>query len=161
ENAMKAAGAAANGVVFPVRTATVWGGDAAGMANVRAISRVSDQAGTAYRPVHYLAGVCAAMLMVEAMDTAAANNGTVDGVRIRDGFYARQNWVPAGFEGVCEPSNFTAEDHRGTLTVGLYRAVVSGDTTQGSVDELMRAGTMRLDRVTSITLDRRRDWLGW
>jgi branched-chain amino acid transport system substrate-binding protein len=161
ENAMKAAGAAANGVVFPVRTATVWGGDAAGMANVRAISRVSDQAGTAYRPVHYLAGVCAAMLMVEAMDTAAANNGTVDGVRIRDGFYARQNWVPAGFEGVCEPSNFTAEDHRGTLTVGLYRAMVSGDTTQGSVDELMRAGTMRLDRVTSITLDRRRDWLGW
>lgn len=161
ENAMKAAGAAANGVVFPVRTATVWGGDAPGMVNVRAISRLSDTAGTAYRPVHYLAGVCAAMLMVEAMDTAAANNGTVDGPRIRDGFYARQNWVPAGFEGVCEPSNFTAEDHRGTLTVGLYRAVVSGDTTQGSVDELMRAGTMRLDRVTSITLDRRRDWLGW
>ncbi|TCH99995.1 branched-chain amino acid ABC transporter substrate-binding protein [Roseococcus sp. SYP-B2431] len=161
ENAMKAAGAAANGVVFPVRTATVWGGEAPGMANVRAISRLSDQAGTAYRPVHYLAGVCAAMLMVEAMDTAAANNGAVNGPRIRDGFYARQNWVPAGFEGVCEPSNFTAEDHRGTLTVGLYRAVVSGDTTQGSVDELMRAGTMRLDRVTSITLDRRRDWLGW
>jgi branched-chain amino acid transport system substrate-binding protein len=161
ENAMKAAGAAANGVVFPVRTATVWGGDAPGMANVRAISRMSDQAGTAYRPVHYLAGVCAAMLMVEAMDTAAANNGAVDGPRIRDGFYARQNWVPTGFEGVCAPSNFTAEDHRGTLAVGLYRAVVSGDTTQGSVDDLMRAGTMRLEQVTTINLDRRRDWLGW
>lgn len=160
ENAMKAAGAAADGVVFPVRTAAVWGAEAPGMAQLRAISRMSDQAGNAYRPVHYLAGVCAAMLMVEAMETAA-ERGQVNGVSIRDGFYTRQNWVPTGFEGVCEPSNFTAEDHRGTLTVGLYRAVVGGDATQASVDDLMRAGTMRLDRVTSITLDRRRDWLGW
>ena len=161
ENAMKAAGAAANGVVFPVRTASVWGADVAGRANLQAISRMSDQGGNAYRPVHYLAGVCAAMLMVEAMETAAANGGAIDGVRIRDGFYARQNWVPDGFGGVCAPSNFTNQDHRGTLAVGLYRAVVSGDTTGPSVEELMRAGTMRLEQVTTINLDRRADWLGW
>lgn len=161
ENAMKAAGAAANGVVFPVRTASVWGAETPATANLRAISRMSDQAGNAYRPVHYLAGVCAAMLMVEAMETAAANNGAIDGVRIRDGFYARRDWVPEGFGGVCAPSNFTNQDHRGTLAVGLYRAVVTGDTTGPSVEELMRAGTMKLEQVTTINLDRRADWLGW
>ena len=34
------------------------------------------------------------MLMVEAMETAAANGGQVTGERIRDGFYARKDWVP-------------------------------------------------------------------
>jgi branched-chain amino acid transport system substrate-binding protein len=161
ENAMKAAGEAANGVVFPVRTGAVWGGNAPGMNTVREISRVSDQAGNAYRPVHYISGVCAAMLMVEAMEHAAANGGQVTGERIREGFYARQNWVPRGFDGVCNPSNFAPDDHRGTLRVALYRARVAGNTAQGSVAELMQAGTMRLEAVTTIELERRRDWLGW
>lgn len=161
ENAMKAAGTAANGVVFPVRTAVTWSGQAPGMEAIRAISRVSDAAGNAYRPVHYLSGACAAMLMVEAMETAAANNGQVTGERIRNGFYARTDWVPRGFDGVCVPSTFTAEDHRGTMRVALFRAVVGGDTAQGSVAELMTAGTMRLEPVATINLDRRRDWLGW
>lgn len=161
ENAMKAAGEAANGVVFPVRTGAVWGGSAPGMNTIREISRVSDASGNAYRPVHYLSGVCAAMLMVEAMESAAANGGQVTGERIREGFYARQNWVPRGFDGVCNPSNFTPDDHRGTLRVALYRARVSGNTAQGSVAELMQAGTMRLEQVTTVELDRRRDWLGW
>lgn len=159
ENAMKAAGAAANGVVFPVRTATVWGGDAPGMATVRAISAISDA--NAYRPVHYVAGVCSAMLMAEAMEHAGQNGGAVTGERIREGFYARRNWVPRGFEGVCNPSNFAPDDHRGTLRVALYRARVTGDTSQGSVAELMRAGTMKLEAVDTIELPRRREWLGW
>ncbi len=161
ENAMKAAGAAANGVVFPVRTAAVWGQQAPGMATFQEISRISDPAGNTYRPVHYLAGICSALLMTEAMETAAQGGGEVTGPRIRDGFYARQDWVPRGTEGVCNPSTFTAEDHRGTLRVALYRAVVSGDTSQGSVAELMRAGTMKLEPAATIELPRRRDWLGW
>lgn len=161
ENAMKAAGAAADGVVFPVRTSAVWGGTGAGMDTVRAISRVSDPSGNAYRPVHYLAGACAAMLMVEAMETAAANGGQVTGERIRDGFYARRDWVPNGFQGVCTPSTFTATDHRGTMRVALYRARVTGNTAQGSVQELMAAGTMSLQPVATIDLPRRADWLGW
>jgi len=161
ENAMKTAGVAANGVVFPVRTAVVWGQEAPGMTNVQAISRMSDTAGTAYRPVHYVAGVCSAMLMVEAMEHAAQNNGAVNGERIREGFYARRNWVPRGMEGVCNPSNFAPDDHRGTLRVGLYRARVTGDTSQGSVAELMRAGTMQVQSVATIELDRKREWLGW
>jgi branched-chain amino acid transport system substrate-binding protein len=160
ENAMKAAGSAANGVVFPVRTGVVWGQQAPGMATIQQISRISDPSGNAYRPVHYLAGACAAMLMVEAMDTAASG-GEITGERIRNGFYARQDWVPAGLDGVCNPSTFTAEDHRGTLRVGLYRAVVSGDTSQGSVADLMRAGTMKLEPVTVVELPRTRETLGW
>lgn len=132
-----------------------------GLATVREISRTGASPQTEYRPVHYLAGVCSAMLMVEAMEWAHANGGQVTGERIRDGFYARRDWVPKGFEGVCNPSTFTNEDHRGQMTVSLYRAVVTGDTTQGSVAELMRNGTMRLERVTDITLERRQDWLGW
>jgi branched-chain amino acid transport system substrate-binding protein len=161
ENAMKAAGTAANGVVFPVRTGAVWGQQAPGMATMQAISRTSDAAGTAYRPVHYLAGVCAALLMVEAMETAAANGGAVDGPRIRDGFYARRDWVPAGAAGVCNPSNFTAQDHRGTMRVALYRSVVTGNTAQGTVGELMAAGTMKIEPVSVVELQRRDDWLGW
>jgi branched-chain amino acid transport system substrate-binding protein len=162
ENAMKAAGTAANGVVFPVRTGAVWGGQGApGMETIGQISRVSDQAGTAYRPVHYLAGACAAMLMVEAMETAAQGGGQITGERIRDGFYARKDWVPQGFAGVCNPSTFTAEDHRGTMRVSLYRAHVSGDTSGGSVAELMRGGTMRLEPIGTVELERKREWLGW
>jgi branched-chain amino acid transport system substrate-binding protein len=161
ENAMKAAGAAANGVIFPVRTAAVWGQQAPGMESIRQISRISDAAGTAYRPVHYLAGACAAMLMVEAMESAAANGGQITGERIRDGFYVRKNWVPNGFAGVCNPSTFTPDDHRGTLRVALYRAIVTGDTSGGSVQELMAAGTMKLELVTTVELERKRETLGW
>src|SRR5215218_2024733 len=156
EDAMKAAGAAANGVVFPVRTAAVWGQEAPGMETMRQISRVSDPQGQAYRSVHYLAGSCAAMLMVEAMETAAANGGQVTGERIRDGFYARKDWVPKGFEGVCVPSTFSAQDHRGQLNVALYRSRVAGDTSQGSVQDLVAAGTIKLEPVATVDLERKR-----
>ncbi len=161
ENSMKAAGTAANGVVFPVRTAVVWGAPGPAMATMQAISQGGATSGATYRPVHYLAGACAAMLLVEAMDTAAANNGEITGERIRNGFYARQDWVPAGFAGLCQPSTFTAEDHRGTMRVSLYRAVVGGDTSQGSVADLMRAGTMKLEPVATVELERKRELLGW
>jgi branched-chain amino acid transport system substrate-binding protein len=161
ENAMKAAGTAANGIVIPVRTGSMWGANVPGMETLRAISRTSDATGNVYRPLSYLAGACGAMLMIEAMEHAAANGGAVTGERIRDGFYARPNWVPRGFEGVCSPSTFTPNDHRGMLSMSLYRTVVTGDTTAGTVDQLMANGTMKLEKITDVTLPRRADWLGW
>jgi branched-chain amino acid transport system substrate-binding protein len=161
ENAMRAAGTAANGVVFPVRTSVIWGQDAPGMETIRQIARQSDPSGAAYRPVHYLTGVCSALLMVEAMETAAANGGDVTGQRVRDGFYARQAWAPRGTEGVCVPVTYTPEDHRPTMHVALYRAVVGGDTSQAPVTALIRAGTMRIEPVAIVELERRREWLGW
>src|SRR4029079_10014865 len=75
ENVAKAAGAAADGVVFPLRTAVAWGGSAPGMKTVADISKMSDAAGTAYRPVHYIAGVCTALYMKAAVEWAAKHGG--------------------------------------------------------------------------------------
>ncbi len=159
ENAAKAAGAAANGVVFPLRTAVAWGGNAPGMKTLMEISKMSDAAGTAYRPVHYIAGVCTALYMKEAVEWAAKNGGAV-GPNVLKGFYQKANWVPAGMEGVCNPSTWTDKDHRGTLKVDIYRMKVSGDTG-APVADLVKNGTVKLEKVKTIDLPRKAEWLGW
>lgn len=159
ENAAKAAGSAADGVVFPVRTGVIWGGEAAGMATVAAISKMSDAGGGAYRPVHYLAGICSAFYMKEAMDWAA-QQGEVEGPSVREGMYHKQGWVPAGLDGVCLPSTWTESDHRGLMTVNIYRSRVGGPTG-APLGELVQAGTIKLEKVTSIELERKPEWLGW
>jgi branched-chain amino acid transport system substrate-binding protein len=159
ENAMKAAGTAANGVVFPVRTATIWGDDAPGMKLVQDISAMSDSSGTAYRPVHYISGVCSVYFMKEAMEWAG-KNGDIDGPTIRQGMYQKKDWVPAGLDGVCVPSTWTPQDHRGTTTVNLYRASVNGDTG-GNVGDLVEAGTIKLEKVATVDVPRKPEWLGW
>src|SRR6201985_3003365 len=50
ENAAKTAGDAADGVVFPLRTAVAWGQDAPGMKTIKEISAMSDPTGKVYRP---------------------------------------------------------------------------------------------------------------
>ena len=74
ENAMKAAGTAANGVVFPVRTGAVWGGagraghgDGAGRSAACRTRPAPPTARCTTSPAS-----ARAMLMVEAMETAAA-----------------------------------------------------------------------------------------
>ncbi|MGQ9365817.1 ABC transporter substrate-binding protein [Azospirillum sp. A39] len=159
ENAMKAAGKAADGVIFPVRTAAIWGGDAPGMKTVQEISKISDPSGQAYRPVHYVSGICSAFYMKEAMDWAAKNGG-VDGPTIKKGMYQKKDWVPAGLEGVCVPSTWTEKDHRGMLSVNLYKAKVTGPTGD-SVADLMKSGSIGLEKVATIDLPRKAEWLGW
>ncbi|MBI5110898.1 ABC transporter substrate-binding protein [Rhodoplanes serenus] len=159
ENAARAAGDAANGVVFPLRTAVAWGGDAPGMATLKEISKQSDPSGEAYRPVHYLAGVCSAMVLKEAMAWAAANGG-VTGPNVKQGFYQKKDWVPAGMEGVCVPSTWTADDHRPTTSVALYRSKVSGPT-DAALPDLVKNGTVSLEKVTTVDLPRKPDWMGW
>jgi branched-chain amino acid transport system substrate-binding protein len=158
ENAAKAAGEAANGVVFPVRTGIVWNGDAPGMATLKAISAISGDA-NAYRPVHYLAGVCSAMYMVEAMNWAAKNGG-VNGPNVQKGMYQKKDWVPAGMEGVCLPSTWTAEDHRGLMDVNIYRMNVSG-ATDAPVADLVKNGAIKIEKVKTVKLERKPDTLGW
>jgi branched-chain amino acid transport system substrate-binding protein len=159
ENAMKAAGAAASGVVFPVRTASTWGGDVPGMKTLRAVSNMTDPTGAVYRPVHYAAGVCSAFYMKEAMEWATANGG-VTGPNIRAGMYQKKNWVPAGLEGVCVPSAWADNDHRGTTTVNLYRAGVKGDTG-GAVADLIKSGAIKLEKIATVDVPRKAEWLGW
>ena len=159
ENAMKAAGSAANGVVFPLRTATIWNTKAPGMALMREISKISDPSGTAYRPLHYLAGACSTLYMTEAMEWAASHGG-VTGANIKTGMYARQNWVPAGADGVCKPSTWSASDHRGLLEVDLYRAEITG-ATEGPLTDLIANGVVRMSKVSTVNLPRKKEWLGW
>ena len=159
ENAAKAAGDAADGVVFPLRTAVGWGGNAPGMKTVVEISKMSDPTGKVYRPVHYVAAVCTALYMKEAIEWASKNGG-VNGPNVQKGFYQKKNWVPAGMEGVCVPSTWTDKDHRPTMTVDLYRAKVSG-STEGDLNDLMAKGTIKLEKVKTIELPRKAEWLGW
>ena len=159
ENAAKAASATADGVVFPLRTAVAWGGDAPGMKTMMEISKMSDAAGTTYRPVHYLAGVCTAMYMKEAVEWAAKNGGAV-GENVKKAFYQKKDWVPAGMEGVCNPSTWTETDHRPTLKVDIYRMKVSG-ATDAPVGDLVKAGGIKLEKVKTVDLPRKADWLGW
>jgi len=159
ENAAKAAGDAADGVVFPLRTAIAWGGDAPGMKTALEISKMSDASGTTYRSVHYLAGVCAALYLREAMEWAAANGG-MTGPNVKRGFYQKKDWVPAGMEGVCMPATWTETDHRSTLVVNLYRVKVTG-ATEAPLNDLMKNGTIRLEKLATVDLPRKPEWQGW
>ena len=159
ENAAKAAGDAADGVVFPLRTAVAWGGNAPGMKTVMEISKMSDPTGKVYRPVHYVAAVCTALYMKEAIEWASKNGG-VTGENVAKGFYQKKDWVPAGMEGVCVPSTWTDKDHRPTMKVDLYRSKVSG-STEGDLNDLMAKGTIKLEKVKTIDLPRKAEWLGW
>jgi branched-chain amino acid transport system substrate-binding protein len=159
ENAAKAAGDAANGVVFPVRTAVAWGVDAPGMKTVMEISKMSDPSGTTYRPVHYVAAVCTALYMKEAVEWAAKNGGAT-GPNVVKGFYHKKDWVPADMDGVCNPATWTETDHRPTTRVEIYRMKVAG-ATDAPLNDLVRNGTIKLEKVKTIDLPRKPEWLGW
>ncbi|WP_457488055.1 ABC transporter substrate-binding protein [Tardiphaga sp. P5_C10] len=159
ENAAKAAGDAADGVIFPLRTAVSWGGNAPGMKTIMEISKISDPSGKIYRPVHYVAAVCTSLYMKEALDWAAKNGGAT-GENVAKGFYQKKDWVPAGMEGVCNPSTWTDKDHRPTTKVDLYRSKVSGPT-DGDLNDLMAKGTIKLEKVKTVELPRKPEWHGW
>ena len=147
EAGLKASGEAANGMVWVVAAAT-WHDDTPGMALVREISKVSDPSGKEDRPVHYMRGICSTYYMKEAMDIAATMPGGVTGPNIKASMYKKSNWVPAGLEGVCLPSSWKADDHRGSTQVMVYQADVKG-------------GAISMHKVHSVELPRRPEWLGW
>ena len=137
--------AEAQNLIFPTST-PFYGADVPGMALVKTIlENGGGQVGD--RPTHhYLRGVCAAYYMKEAMEWAKANGG-ITGKGIRDGMYQKSEWVPEGLEGVCLPSTWTPEDHRGLMTV----AINSGSMTDGKA---------KIEEIAEIDLPRRDDWLG-
>src|SRR5580693_8229528 len=135
------------------------GVDVPGMKTVMEISKMSDPTGNVYRPVHYIAGVCTALYMKEAIDWAVKNGGP-SGDNVAKGFYQKADWVPAGMEGVCNPSTWTDKDHRGTLKVDLYRSKISGPT-DGDLNDLIKKGTIKLEKVKTVELPRKPEWFGW
>ncbi|MGE4280791.1 MAG: ABC transporter substrate-binding protein [Magnetospirillum sp.] len=147
ESGLKASGEAANGIVWVVGAAT-WNDDVPGMKLVREISKAADPEGKEERPVHYTRGICSAYYMKEAMDIAATMPGGVTGPNVKAAMYKKANWVPAGLEGVCLPSTWKADDHRGSTQVLVYQAEVKGDK-------------FTMHKVHSVELPRRPEWLGW
>lgn len=146
EAALKDAGDAANGVVF-VGGAADWKSEAPGMKTVREVSRMSDPSGAAYRPLHYLRGVCSVFYMRDAM-AAAAKAGGITGPAIKKAMESMKNHVPADLQGVCLPSTWTSEDHRGTSRVIIYEASAKG-------------ATQSVRRLAEVDIPRKPEWLGW
>jgi branched-chain amino acid transport system substrate-binding protein len=146
EEAAKQAGDAGNGVIWVVSVAR-WGSDVPGMKLVREVSEMSDPSGKEYRSAHYIRGVCSAFLMRDAM-AAADKAGGITGANIKKGFEDMRDHVPAGLDGVCLPTTYTPNDHRGTTTVMLYRNEYN-------------FGNVTAQKVYQTTIPLRPDWLGW
>lgn len=157
ENVMKAAGTGADGVVW-VMGAAKWGDDVPGMYTVQEVSKMSDPSGQTYRPVHYIRGVCTLFYIREAIAWADRHGG-LSGANIRQGMYQHQDWVPEGLEGVCPPATWTPEDHRGVTRVLVYRSHITGPT-DAEVPELIDKGIIQMEKVYSVDIPRRPEWLG-
>ncbi len=97
--------------------------------------------------------------MKEAIEWAAKNGGAT-GENVRNGFYQKKDWVPVGMEGVCNPSTWTDKDHRPTMKVDLYRSKVTG-STDGDINDVMKKGVIKLEKVKTIELPRKAELLGW
>jgi len=146
ENSIKATGAAGDGIAWVVGAAT-WKDDAPGMKTLREVSKMSDPSGKKSRMLHYIRGVCGTFLMKEAMLKADAM-GAITGENIKKGFESMRNFVPAGLEGVCSPSTWTAEDHRGMNLVNVYTSKYNG-------------GDFKMTKLATVEVPRRPEWLGW
>lgn len=146
ENSIKATGDAGDGIVWVVGAAT-WKDKVPGMKTVRAISKMSDPSGKKPRMLHYIRGVCGTFFMKEAMIKAEAMGG-ITGENIKKGFEQMRDFVPAGLEGVCLPSTWTAKDHRGTTLINVYTSKYNG-------------GDFQMNKLATIKVPRRMEWLGW
>ncbi|MGF1640867.1 MAG: ABC transporter substrate-binding protein [Rhodospirillales bacterium] len=159
ENVMKAAGKAADGVVW-VMGAASWNDDLPGMKLVHEIAKTGDP-NVGYWTVHYIRGICSFFFMKEAMEWADRNGG-VTGANIKKGMYQIKDWVPAGLEGVCPPGTWTAEDHRGFTRVLVYRGNVKADAEAAAdIAKLMADGTIGMEEVYEAEIPRKPEWLGW
>jgi branched-chain amino acid transport system substrate-binding protein len=159
ENVMKAAGSAADGVVW-VMGAAKWADDVPGMKLVQEVSQMSDPEGTKYRAVHYIRGVCSMFFMKEAMEWADAHGG-IAGPNIKQAMYQKKDWVPAGLEGVCPPGSWSAQDHRGFTQAFVYRGRVTGATEGEEIPGLIKTGAIAMEKMYEANIPRKAEWLGW
>lgn len=132
--------------IFP-SASPFWGSSEPGMELVEAIYEQGGVDKSEPPTHHYMRGICSVYYMAEAMKWAKANGG-ITGENVRNGMYQKKNWVPEGLEGVCLPSTWTPEDHRGTTVVSV---------NMGSAKD----GEALITRVSEVTLPRRDDWIGY
>lgn len=159
EPGLKAAGKAANGIVWVVGQAQ-WGADVPGMATFRAISNMSDPSGKTYRPLPYVRGACQVLYLAEAM-RIADKAGKLNGEGIKAALEGLKDFVPVKADGMCPAVTWTATDHRSVDTVGLMRARVTGETDQGEYTDLIASGAIKLEKIADIKVPRKPEWLGY
>ncbi|GAB4347842.1 MAG: ABC transporter substrate-binding protein [Oricola sp.] len=136
----------AQNYIFP-SASPFWGAEAPGMELVRKIYEEGSSDKSEKPTHHYIRGICSAYYMMEAMKWAKENGG-ITGENIKQGMYAKSDWVPEGLEGVCEPSTWTPEDHRGTTRVAINR----GSAVNGKAV---------IEQIATVDLPRRDDWIGY
>ncbi len=159
ETVIKASGKAADGIVFAVRTSSVWGDENKAMELIKNVSSMSGKR-EEYRSVHYISAVCSMFYIAEAMKEAM-KEGKLNGEGIRNAMYKKKNWVPEGLEGICLPSNWKNDDHRGLMEVPIYMVKVNGPTDKKDVDKLMKEKIIQLVKEDQVTLPRRPEWRGY
>jgi branched-chain amino acid transport system substrate-binding protein len=159
ENVMKAAGKAADGVVWVMGSAS-WNADAPGIGLVHQIARNADP-NTTYQSPHYVRGICSFYFMKEAMEWADKNGG-ITGENVKKGMYQKKDWTPAGLEGVCPKGTWTADDHRGFSQVLVYQGIVKADAAaDADIAKLIADGTIGMRQVFDVTIPRKPEWFGW
>lgn len=146
EGSIEATGAPGDGVAWVVG-APSWKDDTPGMKTLREISKMSDPDGKTYRRLHYMRGVCSVYLMKDAMEVADKQGG-ITGANVKKALDSFKNHVPTGMEGVCAPITWSSEDHRGMSDVMIYTSEFNG-------------GDFKMNKMATVTLPRRDDWLGW
>ena len=159
EPVIKASGKAADGIIFVVRTNSVWGDSNKGMDLVRKVSEFSGEKNS-YKSVHYISAVCTMFYMAEAMEQAISDD-EFNGEGIRNAMYKKEKWVPKGLEDVCLPSTWKQDDHRGLMEIPIYKVKVNGNTEKLSVDKLMRDKVIELVKTDKIEVPRRPEWRGY
>ena len=96
EPVIKASGKAADGIIFVVRTNSVWGDSNKGMDLVRKVSEFSGEKNS-YKSVHYISAICTMFYMAEAMEQAM-DDDEFNGEGIKKAMYKKEKWVPKGLE---------------------------------------------------------------
>ena len=91
----------------------------------------------------------------------AIEDNNFNGKGIKNSMYKKKDWVPSGLEGVCLPSTWKKDDHRGLMEVPIYQVKVNSSTEKVSVEELMNNKTIELVKVDQISLERRMEWRGY
>ena len=159
EPVIKASGMAANGIIYAMRTNSIWGDGSKGMELLKEVAKYSGKKDS-YKSVHYISAVCTMFYMAEAMELAIESEN-FSGEGIKKAMYQNENWVPKGLEGVCLPSTWKEDDHRGLMDVPIFKVKVNGSTEKKSVNELMKNKVIELIKVDQITLPRRPEWRGY
>ncbi len=146
ENGIKAAKESGDGVAWVVGAAP-WNAGSSDNAVMKGISATSAKSADEYRALHYVRGVCSTMFMVDAMKSAD-KKGELNGTTIKAEMEMMKSYVPAGLDGICLPSTWTAEDHRGTTLVSVYKS-------------LFNKGDFKMEKQATVEVPRRDEWLGW